>query len=411
MKAILFEKYVDFRKNSIWSNKNFFLLWLGMALSNFSFHIFTLALPIIIYDLTHSTLAMSTMRAIEIIPNILLGMLIGVIIDRVNRKKVMLGSIGIQILMIFSIVLLLNKSTIELWHLYIIGFLLYSSGYTFGTAYHTALPLIINKEQLMSANAAKSFIDTLINIVGPAFAGFALISMGYNFGLVITVIGLTILLILTSLILIPENIKNEKRSNHILKDMKEGWDQLVSSKELWIATVMILFVNSAIASSGAVLVFFALDILDVSETNLGFIFSSAAIGGIMATFLVKRSRKWEGRGKMFLGAISIAALGQFVLFLSNEWFWMALGMLFMGLCTTFINIHYFTLRQESTPNHLLGRVAGTSSMLMKLSMPISYIVVGALGEFISIKYVFLYSSLILLSVAIYGTRTSITKLQ
>lgn len=399
---------IENHKNSIFKNKQLLYLWTGTSLSNLMFHIFTLALPIIIYDLTKSTLAMSTMRAIEFIPNILLGMLIGVLVDRINRKRILLVAVGLQIAMIGVLVILLLSSNIQLWHLYILGFVLYTSGYAFGNAYHTVVPSIAEKGQLTSVNATISFIKTFINIIGPAFAGFILLSMGYKFGLMLTIFGLTVLFFFVSLVHIPYDQPNKKSlKTGIWEELKEGWDQLISTKELWIATIMILVMNIASASSGAVLVFYALDVLTVTEGKLGFIFSSAAVGAILASSIAKRSRNWINRGSIFLGAISIAALGQFVNFLSTEWYWLSLGMFFIGFSVTLVNIHYFTLRQESTPNHLLGRVAGTSTMLMKLAMPISFISVGAVGEVVQVHYVFLGSSLILLSLIITIRRTLI----
>jgi MFS family permease len=221
-------------EQSIWKNKQFLFLWCGNSISNLTFHIFTLAIPIIIYDLTQSTLAMSTMRTIEIIPNVLLGMLIGVIVDRFNRKKLMLGFLTIEVIMIASLIFLIFSSSLQLWHLYLIGFLIYTSGYAFGNAYHTILPLIMSKDQLTSANSALSFFSTLINIIGPAFAGFVLLYMSHTFGLSITVIGTLILLLLTSFIQLPDRHKGKLQNNKngIWHDMKEGWEQLVSTKEL-----------------------------------------------------------------------------------------------------------------------------------------------------------------------------------
>lgn len=72
------------------------------------------------------------------------------------------------------------------------------------------------------------------------------------------------------------------------------------------------------------------------------------------------------------------------------------GMILIGFCSVFINVHYQTLRQESTPAHLLGRVSGTTSMLMKIATPISFIGAGLLGERIDVSWIFLISSIIMI---------------
>lgn len=404
------EKIVESKK-SIWRNKQFLFMWTGSSLSNLTFHIFTLAIPLIIYELSQSTLAMSTMRTIEIVPNVLLGILIGVFVDRVNRKKMIIGSLGIQILMLVAIIVLLLSSNLQLWHLYLLGFILYSCGYTFGNAFHTIMPLIMPKEELTTANSALSFTNTFINIIGPAFAGFILLYMSYAFGLSVTLIGTMLLLLMASFIQIPAGEVKQSKENSLWQDIKEGWHQLVSTTELWLATLMVLASNFASALSGAVLVFFALDVLTVSSRELGLIFSAAAIGGIIAALIAKKCRDWLGRGRVFIVATCFASMGQLTLFLASEWLWLACGMLLIGFQVTLFNIHYLTLRQESTPNHLLGRVAGTSSMLMKLAMPVGYLVAGVLGEFITVQYIFLGSSIIFFFVVVQALRTSIIHLK
>ena len=128
------------RPKSIWKNRQFLFLWTGSSINNLTFHVFVLAIPIIIYELTQSTLAMSTMRAIQFIPNVLLGIIIGVIVDRLNRKRLMMSALTIQLLMIASIVVLIFSNQLHVWHLYLLGFVLYSSSYAFGNAYPTILP-------------------------------------------------------------------------------------------------------------------------------------------------------------------------------------------------------------------------------------------------------------------------------
>ncbi|MGG3662116.1 MFS transporter [Bacillus gobiensis] len=401
--------HTNMKLSSIWQNQNFVLLWMGTSLSNFTFHIFRLALPLIVYDLTKSTFSMGTMKVIEILPNILFGMIVGVIVDRINRKRVILGAIGIQVLILGAIIILIDTETLQMWHLYLLGFALYTCGYTFGNAYHTVLPLLVNKKQLTSANATLNFLETFIDLVGPAFAGFILFSMDYKIGLTVTVIGLFSLLIFSYFIKVPvekpKQIYDERKS--IWSEMKEGWQHLVEVRSLWLATLMILNVNIATGASSAILVFYAVDSLALSEYELGIVFSGTAIGGMLGSLVAKKSLKWCKRGYLFLYALIGLSLGQLINFMSTNWYTLMLGMFFIGLFGVTINIHYFTIRQESTPNYLLGRVAGTSSMLMKMAAPISFLTVGVLGEIVPVNYVFIGSSLLLLLLTICFFNTSL----
>ncbi|MFD1205043.1 MFS transporter [Sporosarcina contaminans] len=68
-------------KPSLWNNKNFLLIWSGTSLSSFGMQMYSIAIPLLIYDLSRSALSMSIMRAIEFFPNIILGLIAGVLVD------------------------------------------------------------------------------------------------------------------------------------------------------------------------------------------------------------------------------------------------------------------------------------------------------------------------------------------
>ena len=93
-------------KNSLWRNNNFLFIWFGSTVSSFGYQMYIIAIPLLIYQLSESALAMSTMRAIEFFPNIFIGMIAGVLVNRYNRKKMMQWTSSIQVSSM-SVILLL----------------------------------------------------------------------------------------------------------------------------------------------------------------------------------------------------------------------------------------------------------------------------------------------------------------
>src|SRR5690625_3485537 len=96
--------------------------------------------PLLIYNLTSSTLAMSTMRIVEVIPNIALVIVIWVVVDRYNRKLLMKSSIFLQLLSLVLLYVLMWSGNVSLLSIYILGFIIYTSSYTFLNAYNSILP-------------------------------------------------------------------------------------------------------------------------------------------------------------------------------------------------------------------------------------------------------------------------------
>ncbi|WP_170875181.1 MFS transporter [Virgibacillus pantothenticus] len=390
----------EFKKNSngipLLKNRQFIYLWTGNLLSELSFSFFTLWLPIVIYFLTQSTLAMGTMRAIQFIPNVILGILIGILVDRLNRKRLLLGSTLLITISLFILLILVQLEVISLWHIYLLGFIIFTASYVVGNVYDTVLPLIVNKHQLVSANSKLSFVDSSISVLGPALAGIILL-FDLKTGLLISVIGMLFMYIFSSLLKIKSKPSIKGKENiSIKKDFLEGWNALVENKLLLQLTILISFINIISASASAVLAFHALDNLGAKSSSLGLIFGSAALGGLFGAFVANKLGKLLTVNKIIIFSLLVSSFGYLINYLSYNWYILAIGMFFIGFATLIINIHYISLRQSTTDNKLLGRVAGTTSMIMKLATPISLIVVGFIAEFIEVKYVFLTCAVLIL---------------
>lgn len=383
------------KKNRFWHNRNFMLLWSGSLISNIGYQMYIIAIPLLIYDLSRSALAMSMMRAIEFLPNIFIGILAGVFVDRLNRKRMMQWTSGIRVVAMLGIVLLLLSDGLSLWSLYVLGFILSVASYTFGNAHHAVLPQIVDKEELTSANAKLSFINTLIQTIGPGVAGAFLMIYSYTATLTIYTVSLLVLLISVSLLSLPSIERKKHKDSSIKEDMIEGIEELLRNKLLLTPTITVVFMNFASSLVIGVLVFFVKDQLGATASQIGFMFSISAVGGFIGALVVSRIRKKLGRGNIFTYCILIDAIGMTLLIFAPTWWAIGIALAVRTFSTTVSNIVYFTIRQEFTPNHLLGRVAGTSSMLMKLTLPIGLFFAGLWAEWLPIRILFIISTVII----------------
>ncbi len=344
--------------------------------------------------MSQSALAMSTMRAIEFFPNIFLGMIAGVFVDRFNRKRMMQWTSFIQVIAMVLILLLLTTNHIQLWHLFLLGFILSSAGYTFGNAHHSVIPQLVTKEQLTSANAKLSFVSTLIRTVGPGIAGSLILLFSYTSTLAIYSICLLILFMCMHFLQMPVESEQKQESNSIWRDMKEGIDELLDNKTLLTPTITVLFVNFASSLVIGVLIFYVADQLKATEDQIGWMFSISAIGGLLGALVISKIRKLLGRGVIFTYCLLIDVVAMAWLMMAPSWWVIGLALAVRTFSTTVSNIVYHTIRQEFTPNHLLGRVAGTSSMFMKLTLPLGLFIAGLWAEWLPIPILFGISTII-----------------
>lgn len=392
MRAIQFKE----ENLSLWKNRNFLLLWGGNIISSFGSQMYTIAIPLLIYEMSQSAIAMSTMRAVEFLPNIFIGMIAGVLVDRINRKRMMQWTSFIQFTSVFAIVFLLLINHLTLWHLYILGFILSSAGYTFGNAHHSIIPQIVAKEQLTSANAKLSFVNTIIQTAGPGLAGAFLVVFSFTSTLAIYLVCLLILFLCVQNMRLPYSEDKQKEKTGIWQDMKEGIAELLQNKTLLIPTITILFVNFASSLIIGVLIFYVTDKLGATEMQVGLMFTISAVGGLLGASVVSQIRKRFGRGNIYTFCLLFDMIGVSCLIFAPSWWAIGIALAIRTFSTTVSNIVYFTIRQEFTPNHLLGRVAGTSSMLMKLTLPFGLLIAGLWAEWLPIPILFAISAAIFL---------------
>ncbi|MEC1179153.1 MFS transporter [Metasolibacillus meyeri] len=382
---------------NLYRNRNFLLLYIGTIASTIGYQLYHFILPLFIYDLTKSALAMSTMRIIDFLPNVLLGMLAGVLVDRMNRNVMLkyAGFVKALLATVLTVIILLDA--VQLWHMYILGFLIATVSYTFGNAQHAIVPQLFEKSLMTEIQAKFSFVNTLLSIVGPSIAGMLLIFIAYDY--LFIVYALSLVAIWLSVFFLDATATPERPNKQsILADMKEGFVELLGNKALFYPTIAILFANLATSFVIGVQVFYVVDVLQETKEQLGFMYSIAAVGGLVGAKLLQPLRKKWTRGKIFTTVYLMDSVVLLLFFFATTW-WQLGILLAVRTCTSvIINIIYLAIRQESTPNHLLGRVAGTSSMFMKLALPAGLFVGGLWAEMLPIPYIFLLSAGIVLAI-------------
>ncbi|MDH3944615.1 MAG: MFS transporter, partial [Anaerolineae bacterium] len=131
--------------------RDFKLLWSGQVISNFGDAMTSLALLLLVNDLTGSTAALATMAIMLAIPSLTFGLIAGVYIDRLDRKRIMIASDLLRGIIVLGF--LLVDSPEKVWMLYLFGFLQASVGTFFTPARAALLPNIVPREGLLAANS------------------------------------------------------------------------------------------------------------------------------------------------------------------------------------------------------------------------------------------------------------------
>src|SRR5215469_1398135 len=173
IEEVIGEAQTEVPKSSVplWRNRDYILLWGGQMISAVGSRVSMLAFPLLVLALTHSPAQAGLIAALRGLPYALLILPAGALIDRWNRKRVMiLCDIG-RAIALGSIPLALVFGRLTIAQIYVVS-LVEGTLFTFFSLAHIAcLPHVVSKEQLPTAVAQESIIDSVTELIGPSIGG------------------------------------------------------------------------------------------------------------------------------------------------------------------------------------------------------------------------------------------------
>lgn len=320
-----------------------------------------IALPVYVYELTGSALATGLMFIVESIPPVVLGSLAGVFADRWDRKWTMVTAdllrAGILLL------LLLLRSADWLWVVYVAAFLESAITQFFSPAKDALVPNLVGKEHLVQANSLNAIATNMTRLVGPALGGALLGLLGLTSVVLVDsvsyfVSGVMIAFIVTSGKPSADAPKPRISFTAVWREWLEGLRVVRRSQ-----TVSALFIVVAVIALGEGLIVVSLvpfveRILGGGALEFGYLASSQAIGGIIASAIIGRvSRKVKARYLIGFGGI-VNGLLLFGIFSTTSLPLILAFFLLAGFPIVAIFVSVNALLQGGVSDEFRGRVFG-----------------------------------------------------
>ena len=350
---------------------DFVKFWAGQTISNLGSSFTQWAVPLLVFQLTHSAVNLGIATAATFLPYLLFGLLIGAWMDRVDRKRAMIALDALNALVILSIPLVAQFGHLTVWWIYAVTFIQSTVFIAFSSGEFAAIPSLVGKEDLVTANGRIQATFSAAQVAGPLLAGLLLSLMPLAWVMSVDAASFAISALTLSLIRGSFNTASDepKEATTILHDVREGLRYVLSHPVLRNISLMMALINFVGASTFAQLVLFASERLDASERQIGVLFAAGSAGIVVTGLLAGRLNKRFGfttlamTSLMVMGAFTIAfsVTTSFLLALP---FWAAasgLGILF--------NINTGSLRQAIVPNNLLSRVLSIAGVLAWSAIP------------------------------------------
>ncbi|MGD9852629.1 MAG: MFS transporter [Nitrospirales bacterium] len=393
----------------LFQNRNFRMLWASQAISQIGDGLTKVALLWFVYQLTGSALKMTIIGLLQTIPPLILSPLMGVYLDRLPKKPVMVILDVIRAVLIALIPALYVFDALTLKVLFVLVFFTAIFSTAFGPALAASLPLLVKPSELMSANSLLQSTTNMGILIGPAICGVLIAWLGTQN--VLYVDAATFLLSAMCLLPIKGHLMTTvprlaKTTSKITQDLTAGMQFVFRDKPV-LRGLLFTTVFYALGASAFIYVLplFVNDHIEADPLWLGWLWSSMGGGMLITSFGLSCLRNLERKGRFFLMALSMVVGGGAVQILahSHSAAWGFILVTIIGASTAAFTPIAWSIIQETTPNHLLGRVftlINTASMAMASGGIVAFGGVadtfGSMAGISMISVVFLFTGVVVI---------------
>ncbi len=363
----------------------FIVIWIGQLVSVLASSMSHFALTIWMYQQTQSALAMAWMQVCFIVPFLLISPFAGVMVDRYNRKLMMMISDLAAILATGTIFILYSLGMLEFWHLYIAA-VLNGIGNTFQwPAYSAAISTMIPKEQLGRANGLMSLMEAGPGVLAPLLAGALLPFIGLTGILGIDVVTFFFAIGALLFVHIPQPRKTEegqKESGNIWSEAAYGFTYIFARPSLLGLQLVFFFGNLFSGIGFTVMAPMILARTDSNSLIFGTVQTAGAIGAVAGGILMS---VWGGFKRrvhgVLLGWIISSLAGMALLGIGQGLSIWIPAMVFGALFGPLINASNQAIWQAKVAPDLQGRVFSARRLIAWFAQPIAPIIAGTLADF------------------------------
>lgn len=370
--------------DSIWRNWQFLIWWGGQTVSQLGGEISTLAIPLLVLALTGSPAQAGAVGATRLVPYLLFSFPAGALVDRWNRKWVMMVSDAVRGLALSSLPVALFLGHLTAAQLYLVAFI-EGVGFTFFmTAQIASITQIVAGAHLPQAAAFSESSGSLATLVGPTLAGVIIslgktVAIGATLGLLAT--GVSYLFSVASLGFIRVPLRRDATAHPVGSMRKEIWlglRFLLGHRHLRVLALLGLDIGLLVIPSDLAVIVLARNELHLQPATIGLIFSAGGLGALIGSVVGPWVKRHFRLGRVILGTIAVEALTTTIQALSVSPLMLAAGMFGLVMMLPIYNVSQVSYRLSLIPDHLQGRVNSAFRLVPLGSQPLGLIAIGAL---------------------------------
>jgi MFS family permease len=364
------------KTGSIWRNRDYLLLWSGQSISDIGSSISTLAFPLLVLYLTHSPAQAGFVGAANALPRVFVSLLAGMLVDRWDRKRLMLACDIGRAVSLASIPIAASLGHLTLVQIYFAAFIEGTLVVFSDLAETTCLPQVVSEEQLPAAVAQTEVTEGTTTLFGPPLSGL-LFTISAMLPFLADALSYAVSIITLLLIHTPFQQERAKTQRRLRTEIVEGFAWLWHQP--FIRNMTLLSSLSALALPGTGLIIIVLaQQQHASAAIIGLIFAADGLGAILGSLLAARLQKRMSVGhSIILCRWIIAVLFPLYAIALNP---LALAAIEFGIggADPIEDVPYFSHRLALIPDALKGRVISVCRLFSGTIRPLGLALTGIL---------------------------------
>ena len=371
----------------------FFTIWSGQAISLIGSQLAQFGLVWWLTQTTGSATVLATATLVAILPSVVLGPFAGTLIDRWNRRRVMLVADSFVALVSAWLAYLFWSGSMSVWHVYAAMLARAVGGAFHWPAMQASTSLMVPKEHLARVAGLNQTLQGALNVVSPPLGAILLGLLPLHGIMAIDVATAVAAIGPLFFVTIPQPEKPETTDADaggqpsLWRDMRAGLRYVWEWPGLRAVLGMAMIINFVINPAFSLMPLLVTEHFKGGALQLGWLESSWGIGMLLGGLLLSvwggfRRRVYTSLTGLVLSGISIMGLG----LVPANGFWLALGTLFVsGFMNPLINGPFFAILQATVAPDMQGRVFTLAGSLSQAMMPLSLAVAGPVGDLVGVR--------------------------
>ena len=381
---------------------NIKLLLLGRAVSLFGSTIYLIVLPLYILNTTKNLKTTGIFFAAVNFPTIIVSIFIGTIIEKFNKKNIILICDFLTSMLYFVLFLYL-KNFNSLSFLFLISLLINIVSKFFEIASKVLFSEINSPETLEKYNGLQSFMENTIIIVGPVIGTYLFVTFDFNLILIIVSLGYFLSFLQELFIKYEKNLDLSIEKINFLEDFKEGISYIRSNKIILNFFILVMFLNFFIANNDEIInPGILIRKYEISEKLFGFSATSYGAGSVFAGIFIYYNNKFKFLKKLkllfILNSFLMCLLGllSIILFKYNHYIYFIIFIFFqflIGMITTFVNVPLISSFQKNVDIKYQSRFFSILSFFSGGLIPLGILYAGYLSSYIGADITYIINNL------------------